>query len=205
MVSGSAGLPNVGRHFPTNPKIVFLIVGRGPLEALEVGDVEQSLADCFPKCEGCCVCQCGSATLQICNSSSYVVINQHTHVTITNMQSHLSVAHGLFQLSRVGDCSSSDCFVRLVASSNEICCAGDDECLHPRRRERPQSQNRRSNFRCGCRRCADVPDTTKMCKYCCAVIGFKLNPRRICHSSVLSQLSGGWSNAVTQRKIVWRW
>ena len=35
-----------------------------PLEGLEVGDTKPSLADCFEKCEGCCVCQCGSTTLQ---------------------------------------------------------------------------------------------------------------------------------------------
>ena len=50
------------------------------LEALKVGDVGQSLADCFAKCEGCCVCQCGSTTLQNCDYSCYVVIiDQHTH------------------------------------------------------------------------------------------------------------------------------
>ena len=59
------------------------------LEGLEVGDAEQSLADCFPKCEGCCVCLCGSTTLQIMIFVFYVVIiNQRTQVTITNMQSH---------------------------------------------------------------------------------------------------------------------
>ena len=57
-----------------------------------------------------------------------VIINQRTHVIITNMQSHHSAAHVRFQLSRVGDCSSM-IFVRLMESSDEILCAG--QCPGP--------------------------------------------------------------------------
>ena len=32
-----------------------------------------------------------------------------------------------------------------MASSDEILCAGEDECLHPSTAGKPQSQNRRSN------------------------------------------------------------
>ena len=68
-------------------KTVFFPVP--PLKAWGVEDGEQSLADCFPKCEGCCVCQCGSTTLPIiCSCYFVVIINQHTHVIITNLQSH---------------------------------------------------------------------------------------------------------------------
>ena len=63
--------------FPKSPKHVFFFIDGSPvvlkkviffsgssLEGLEVGDVEQSLAACSPKCGGCCVCQCGSTTLE---------------------------------------------------------------------------------------------------------------------------------------------
>ena len=79
-----------------------------PSEGLEVG-VEQSLADCFPQCEGLRVSmrEYNSPNCDYCYSCyscCYVVIinrrtsNQHTIEP--------SVAHARLQLSRVGDCGS---------------------------------------------------------------------------------------------------
>ena len=78
MVSGSLGSPKVAQHLSQKSEtfFFFLIVGSpvmlklvnfsgGSLEGLEVVDVEQFLADSFPKCEGSCFCQCGSVTLQL--------------------------------------------------------------------------------------------------------------------------------------------
>ena len=54
----------VARHFWITGRPVMLeLFFVAPLKGLEVGDEEQSLADCFQKCAGCCVCQCGSITL----------------------------------------------------------------------------------------------------------------------------------------------
>ena len=68
-VGRSAGKPKVARHFfqkPSSPVMVKKAMFSGsPIEGLEVRDVEQSLVDCFPLCARCCVCHCGSTTLQI--------------------------------------------------------------------------------------------------------------------------------------------
>ena len=78
------------------------------------------MADCFPKCEGCCVCQCGSTTLQIVilfimSSSSISARDNHQYAIAP------SLAHLRFQLSRVGECSSMivlcDSWRRLMRSS----------------------------------------------------------------------------------------
>ena len=57
----------------------------------------------------------------------------HHHPSAHSRANHLcaiapSVDNVRFQLSRVGHCN---CFVRRMASSSEIWCAGEDECLHP--------------------------------------------------------------------------
>ena len=67
-------------------QMVFLF--GGALGGLEVGDVEESLADCFQKCERRCVCQCGSVTPLYHSCHFVIMIDQRTHVMITTLQSH---------------------------------------------------------------------------------------------------------------------
>ena len=80
--------------FPKRSKNVLLIVGSPlmlkkvifPVAPFKAWRVEQSLADCFPTCEGCCVCQCGSTTLQI-----MIIVN-------LSSSSSVSAKHGIRSL-----------------------------------------------------------------------------------------------------------
>ena len=74
---------------PVMLKIGIFPVATSFFEGVEVGDVEESTADGSPECEGFCVCRCAGITPPKYYSCYYVVIiNQCTHVIITNMQSH---------------------------------------------------------------------------------------------------------------------
>ena len=155
------GLPKVARHFPqkNNKQTVFLLSTApwcskrcffpgSPLEGLEVGDTKPSLADCFEKCEGCCVCQCGSTTLQ------FMILV----FTSSSASSTLARQPPMCNRTIRGPCAIPpltrwslrlrDSLVRLMASSDEILCASEDECLHPRRRKRYKARSEGAILRC---------------------------------------------------------
>ena len=107
-----------GSTFFPKARQMFFVDCRQPCDAkngdfffgspLEVGDVEQSLADYFPKCEGCCVCQCGSATVPIVILVITVVERKITLFLVISCQITLHVVGSQkivnFYITRFGLC-----------------------------------------------------------------------------------------------------